>query len=124
MEESILTSTKKILGIASSYTAFDQDILTHINATFSTLAQLGVGPVGGYHITDATPVWADYTLQNTAMLHMVKTYIYLKVRYLFDPPSAPYAVTAMKEQISEMEWRLNEFREEITPWVTTKPTSP
>lgn len=118
METSILTSTKKILGIASDYVAFDLDIITHINATFSTLRQLGVGPTVGFMIEDETAVWEDYIQLNDSMLNMCKTYVFLKVRYLFDPPSTPYYLTAVKEQIAEYEWRLNEFREEVTPWTT------
>jgi len=118
METSILTSTKKILGISSDYLAFDLDIITHINATFATLRQLGVGPTVGFMIEDETLAWEDYIQLNDPMLNMCKTYVFLKVRYLFDPPTTPYHVTAVKEQIAEYEWRLNEFREEVTPWTT------
>jgi hypothetical protein len=112
MEESILKSTKKILGLADDYTPFDLDVITHINAAFSILDQLGVGPVGGFSIVDDTSVWADYPTPPN-QLHLVKTYIYLKVRSLFDPPSTSFLITATNDQIKEYEWRLNVFREEV-----------
>jgi hypothetical protein len=115
MEESILKSTKKILGLADNYTQFDQDVITHINATFSILDQLGVGPSGGFHIEDETEVWADYAVPPN-QLHLIKTYIFLKVRFLFDPPTTSFLIEATNRQIEEYEWRLNVFREwELDP---------
>lgn len=112
METSILTSTKKILGVGNEYTAFDLDILTHINSAFSSLDQLGVGPVGGFFIEDTVAVWADLALPQN-QLNMVRTYIFLKARALFDPPATSFAIEAMNKQIQEHEWRLNVFREEL-----------
>lgn len=112
MEESILTSTKKILGLAADYEAFDLDVITHINATFSLLNQLGVGPTDGFSIEDADTEWSDYEVPSN-QLHMVKTYVYLKVKILFDPPATGYLVTAQNDQLQEFEWRLNMFREEV-----------
>lgn len=119
MEESILISTKKILGIADDYTAFDLDIITHINAAFSTLTQLGIGPADGFMIEDADPEWHDY-IENDIQLNTVKSYIFLKVRQLFDPPTTSYLITAMENQIQEFEWRLNTNRES-TEWVDPDP---
>lgn len=110
MEESILTSTKKILGLAEEYTAFDLDVLTHLNAAFSILDQLGVGPEGGFFIDDAATTWDDYLVPPN-QLHLVKTYVYLKVRNTFDPPTTSFLIDAMDKQIKEYEWRLNVFRE-------------
>jgi hypothetical protein len=115
MEESILKSTKKILGLADNYTAFDQDVITHINATFSILDQLGVGPEGGFMVEDEATVWGDYAVPPN-QLHLIKTYVFLKVRLLFDPPSTSFLIDAITKQISEYEWRLNIFREwELDP---------
>jgi len=115
MEESILKSTKKVLGLAEDYTAFDLDVITHINAAFSILDQLGVGPVGGFFIEDDQSVWTDF-LAPPNQLNLVKTYIYLKVRLLFDPPATSYLISAATDQIKEYEWRLNSFREwELDP---------
>ena len=119
METSILTSTKKILGIASDYTAFDLDIITHINTVFSTLAQLGVGPATGFMIEDATAQWNDFILDDL-QLNSVKTYVFLRVRLLFDPPATSYVLDAYKTQIQELEWRLNTKREG-TEWVDPDP---
>jgi len=112
METSILTSTKKILGVASDYTAFDLDIITHINSAFATITQLGIGSSSGFAIEDDDSKWEDFIANNTKLVSMCKTYVYLKVRYLFDPPVTSFHLTAMKEQIAEHEWRLNQFREE------------
>lgn len=119
MEQSILLSTKKNLGIDASYTVFDLDILTHINTAFFNLTQLGVGPAEGFRIEDDTPVWADFFVDDDN-IHSVKTYVYLKVRQLFDPPTTSYLIAAFEKQITELEWRLNTHREE-TAWVDPDP---
>jgi len=110
METSILTSTKKVLGIAESYTAFDLDVITHINAAFSILYQLGIGPTDGFMIEDETTEWDEF---NVPMRHLnlIKTYVYLKVSMLFDPPATSFLIEAKTKQIAEYEWRLNTFRE-------------
>lgn len=115
MAESILTSTKKILGFEADDTGYDVDILTHINSTFDTLEQMGIGPDEGFSIEDATPTWDDY-LQGDPKFNSVKTYVYLKVRFLFDPPTTSFHLQAMKDQIEQLEWRLNTKRED-TKWV-------
>lgn len=119
MEQSILTSTKKILGLAADYTAFDLDIITHINAVFSTLAQLGIGPAEGFMIEDAEAEWEDF-IDDGSQLSSVKSYMFLKVRQLFDPPTTSYLITAVEKQIQEFEWRLSSRREE-TEWVDPDP---
>lgn len=116
MEDSILASTKKILGISPEFSNFDLDIITHINAAFTIIKQLGVGPTTGFMIYDETSKWQDFLSNDNPMLNLVKTYLYLKVRSLFDPPTTSYHITAMKELVSEYEWRLNQLREEVTPW--------
>lgn len=103
--ESILTSIKKLLGIAADYEQFDTDIIIHINSAFSTLTQLGVGPSGGFVIQDETSTWSDFTADDPK-LEFVKTYIYLKVRLVFDPPTTGSVIEAIKQNISEYEWRL------------------
>ena len=114
MNNSILISTKKILGIEEQYKAFDPDIITHINTVFSVLTQLGIGDPEGFAIEDDVPEWTDF-LQNDPNLNAVKTYVYLRVRLLFDPPTTSYLIESMKEQLRELEWRLNVYRED-TEW--------
>lgn len=108
MENSILTSTKKILGIAEDYTAFDLDVITHINSTFFTLNQMGVG-VEGFFIEDSSAVWSDFITLDEYSL--VKSYTFLKVKMLFDPPGTSFLLTSMEKQIQEFEWRLSTKRE-------------
>ena len=103
---SILDSVKKNLGLDTSFTSFDPDITTHINSTFLTLQQLGIGPESGFMIEDNTTVWVEY-IGLDKNLNAVKSYIYLKVRLLFDPPATSFAITAMENQVQEFEWRLN-----------------
>lgn len=110
MEQSILMGTKKILGLPSDYTAFDHDVITHINSAFSTLSQLGIGPSEGFMIEDNAKTWDDFVDPNNN-LNGVRSYIYLKVRMLFDPPTTSFLIEAMNKQIQEMEWRLNVVRE-------------
>lgn len=104
--ESILTSIKKLLGIPEEYTHFDDDLIIHINSVFMVLNQIGVGPAEGFYIEDDSTTWDKY-LTDPAKLQMVKTYIYLKVRMLFDPPANGTVMNSMKEHINEFEWRLN-----------------
>ena len=102
--ESILLSIKKLLGIMPEYTHFDDDIIIHINTAFATLNQLGVGPKGGFMIVDENSAWEEYTTETN--LNMVKTYIYLKVRLLFDPPTSSVLVESINRSIAELEWRI------------------
>lgn len=104
--DSILTSIKKLLGITEDYTHFDTDIIMHINSVFSILTQLGVGPSEGFYIQDKTTIWYEY-ISDPNKIEMVKSYMYLKVRLLFDPPSSSSVIEAFNKQISEFEWRLN-----------------
>lgn len=104
--DSILISIKKLLGIGEDYTHFDTDIIIHINSAFSVLTQLGVGPEGGFFISDDSAVWSDY-LNDETKLEMVKSYIYVKVKMVFDPPMSSSTMEAMKRYIDEFEWRLN-----------------
>ena len=108
MNDSILTSIKKLLGIAEECEDFDTDIIIHINSTFSNLYQIGVGSERGFSIVDKYTAWKDYiSTDNASDYQAIKTYIYLKVKLLFDPPLSSSAVEAINRSISELEWRLN-----------------
>lgn len=122
MSSSILNTTKKILGIEAEYTAFDEDIMMHINSVFSTLHQMGIGPLDGFEIDDAVATW-DSFINGDRRLNSVKTYVYLRVRLLFDPPTTSYLINSMKEQVQELEWRINTYREG-TSWVEPTPRLP
>lgn len=119
MITSILTSTKKVLGISEEYTAFDEDIIMHINTVFSTLNQLGVGPDLGFQIVDKTAVWSDF-LADDLRLNNIKSYMYMRVRLMFDPPSTSYLITSMQNQVDQLEWRINTYREH-TGWTDPDP---
>lgn len=106
IEDSILNSIKKLLNISDQDTNFDTDIIIHINSTFFTLRQLGVGPANGYKIKDAENKWNEF-LTEADDLESVKTYIYLKVKLVFDPPLNGSLMQSFKETIRELEWRLN-----------------
>lgn len=104
--DSILTSVKKLLGIAEDYTHFDADIIMHINSVFMILTQLGVGPEKGFTIKDASSTWDEF-IPEGSNIESVKTYVYQKVRLIFDPPASSSVMEAMNRSISEFEWRLN-----------------
>lgn len=104
--ESILTSIKKLLGITEEYAHFDNDIIMHINSVFMTLNQLGIGPDDGFTITSDEATWVDF-LGTSKNIEAVKSYTYLRVRMLFDPPSSSAVLDSMKRQVDEFEWRLN-----------------
>lgn len=103
MTQSILLTIKKMLGIAEEYHAFDLDIIVHINSVFLSLYQLGVGPDRPYQIESEEQEWSDFQTQ----IPGIPTYVYLKVRLLFDPPTNSFYVDSMKEQIKELEWRFD-----------------
>ena len=106
MEENILNSIKKLLGIPEDYIAFDQDIMIHINSVFMILSELGVGPSNGYSLKDGTEKWGDF-ISDDENLEGIKTYVYMKVKTIFDPPLNSAVLASMKELISEFEWRIN-----------------
>lgn len=122
MIASILTSVKKTLNLAEDYESFDQDVIIHINAVFSMLNQLGVGPPEGFAIEDKDAVW-DTFLEGDPRMNDVKSYVYLRVRMLFDPPTTGYHVAAMEKQIEEFGWRINARRED-TEWVDPETNLP
>ena len=113
--ENILDSIKKLLGIDEADLNFDQELIMHINSVFMVLNQLGVGPVGGFKISSNEEVWTDF-VGTRLDLESVKSYIYLKVRLLFDPPQNSFLVAAIEKQIEENEWRL---QVQVEPYAIT-----
>lgn len=123
MNDSILETVKKLLGIPEDYTVFDPDIIMHINTVFSDLHQLGVGPQTGFAIEDKAAEWSSFT-NSVPMLNSVKTYVVLRVRLLFDPPATSFAIAAMEKQVQQFEWRLNVQQEGVRhPWQDPQETS-
>ena len=104
--DSILISVKKMLGIAAENTHFDADIIIHINSVFMILNQLGVGPKEGFSISSDIETWDEFTNDNLT-IESVKSYMYLKVGLLFDPPTSSNVLEARNRLVSELEWRLN-----------------
>lgn len=112
MTESILTSIKKLLGIDESYTHFDPDLIMHINSVFSILTQMGVGSTNGFSITGDGEKWLDF-INEPNKFSLVKSYMYLKVKLLFDPPLSSAVIESINKQVSEFEWRLNVAAESV-----------
>lgn len=106
MEESILVTIKKLLGIEKTYKAFDTDIIAHINTAFLDLNQIGVGPADGFMIEDDKAVWSDF-IGNNKKLNPVQTYVYLSVKLVFDPPLNSSVLESNKQTLTKLEWRLN-----------------
>lgn len=106
MDESILLSIRKLIGPSESYDVFDTDLMIHINTVLMILRQVGIGPAEGFAITGTTETWGDF-LDSRTDLEAVKTYVYLRVKALFDPPSNSFVLNSMKEQSDELIWRLN-----------------
>lgn len=114
--DSVLTSIKKLLGITEEYDQFDQDLIIHINAVLMVLTQIGVGPSNGMIINDSSTTWNDI-LSDTSNIEAVKTYVYLKVKMIFDPPSSSSVADAMNRSINEYEWRLNINADSQKEWL-------
>lgn len=102
--ENILSSIKKLLGIVPEYEAFDDQILLYINSAFSTLHQLGVGPEEGFEIVDDSSTWSE--IISAPRLNMIQTYIGMKVKLMFDPPTSSFVLESINKQIAEYEWRI------------------
>ena len=113
MINSILESIKKVIGFEKDYDVFDDDILMHINSTFSVLNQLGIGPKEGFVVTGYDEEWVDFLEGEKPTLNMVKTYIFLKTKLQFDRPDTSYAIQAMEKQATEYEWRLMVAKEDL-----------
>lgn len=106
--DSILTSIKKLLGIVEDYEQFDPDIIAHINNVFMTLTQIGVGPSDGFVITDKSSEWSDFVQDTSTMkAEWIKSYVYMKVRLIFDPPSNNAVTEQFNKSIEELEWRFS-----------------
>jgi len=118
MDQSILRSTKKVLGIHVDDDTFDLDIITFINSALSAIQQLGLGQ--GFFIVDDTAEWQEI-VPDERLLGLIRTIVYLRTRMLFDPPTTSYTQSAMNAQIEELEWRLNVWRED-TGWVDPSPS--
>lgn len=108
--DSILTSIKKLLGPEENDTNFDTDIIIHINTALMVLNQLGIGPAEGFFITDKSQTWTQF-LGDAKNLEAVKTFVYIKVRLIFDPPSSSFVVDAFERALTEIEWRLTQQAE-------------
>lgn len=104
--DSILNSIKKPIGIESTYDSFDADLIMFINTSFLSLNQIGIGPKNGFSIQDETSKWVDF-IQDPFLITTVQTYIFLKAKLTFDPPSTSFGISAIERQIDELTWRLN-----------------
>ena len=111
--DNILNSVKLAIGYPPEQMAFDNIIIMHINSVFMILAQAGVGPKNGFRITDDSSEWTDFLSSDDENFESVKSYVCLKVRLLFDPPSNTTHMQSLKDMINEFEWRLN-IEAEIT----------
>lgn len=122
MIPSILTSVKKVMGIVQADVSYDDDISLYINMAFATLNQLGVGPALGFRIDDAVPTWDTYPV-DVIQMGLVRPYVSLRVRMMFDPPQTSHLNDAIKQEISQLEWRLNVQREGEV-WTPPIPPTP
>lgn len=119
MPQSILASTKKLIGLNEADTSFDLDIMIHLNSMISVLTQVGIGPAEGFMIEDSTATWESF-IGGDPRMSMVKSYLYLRVRLIFDPPGTSFVLDAMNKTVAELEWRVNVQREEEL-WTDPEP---
>ena len=109
--DSILSTVKKLIGgIAKDDDHFDVDIITHINSVFLELSQIGIGPEEGFSISDETSTWDEF-IEPGAIQNAVRTYVYLKVKLIFDPPSSSFVIESINKTLDKLEWRLNSASE-------------
>ena len=104
--DSILTSIKKMLGIEENYPHFNDELVLFINSVFGILFQLGVGPKEKpFRITGSNETWDDFLVDD--QIETVKSYVFAKVKLLFDPPSSSFVLNSYQDLIKEFEWRCN-----------------
>jgi hypothetical protein len=123
MAGKILSDVKQLLGFEESYDAYDLDITIHINSAFSVLRQIGASPPGGFALIEGTESWDDF-LQGAQHVAMVKSYICLWVRNVFDPPTTSFALESNKKVIQELEWRLSIEELQFNPAAYVKDSAP
>lgn len=119
MSNSVLNSTKKKLGLTADYQYFDEDQLyDYINLAFSELHQLGAGPVNGYYVDDPLDDWNGFT-QDIPLQNLVKSYVYIRVRLLFDPPTTSFVLDSLNKQLDELKWRINVYVDPSNTFAST-----
>ena len=106
MTDSIFESVKKVVGLLGDDNSFDEDLLLHINSVVSTLRQLGLSIPADFYVRDDVQTWSDL-LGEFRDLDLVKSYMTMKVRLMFDPPSSSFGLKSMEEMVKEYEWRIN-----------------
>jgi hypothetical protein len=119
--DSILTSVKKNLGYEEDDTSFDPDIRMFTNTVLATLNQIGVGPENGFQIEDKSATWDDLLGATDPRLNFVQTYVYVKVRLIFDPPTSSFGIKAMEDVAKELEVRIYLLRE-ADKWIASNPS--
>ena len=121
MADSIFNSVKKVVGLLGDVASFDEDILLHINSVVSTLRQLGLSIPADFYVRDDVQTWRDL-LGEFRDLDLVKSYMTMKVRLMFDPPSSSFGLKSMEEMVKEYEWRINVLTDQ--PYSVPVPPSP
>jgi len=114
MEDSILKSVKKMLNVHAEDKSFDTEIIIFINSAFSILNQFGVKKDTVVVVEGDFETWSDLGLSDGA-LSLVKTYVYLKTRLMFDPPATSFSINAMEKILEQQEWRITEFHDDTIP---------
>lgn len=112
----ILNDVKLAIGVTEDYEIFNRQFLMHINSAFTILSQLGIGPVDGFFV-DSKSKWDDFFLNTNLQQELVKSYVYLRVKLIFDPPTSSFVLDSIDKQIKEYEWRLNVLIDPIAPEV-------
>lgn len=105
MDESILMSVRKACQVPEWDAGFDAELIMHTNTILARLIQLGVGPRSGFFITGLEETWASFVGGDE--FQMARSYLTLRVRMIFDPPTSSFVLESMNKQIAEFEWLLN-----------------
>ena len=114
LNDSILSSVKKLLNLPEEYTDFDEDIILHINSALDTIQQLGVGPLEHYEIEDKDNLWSEF-IGDVKFINFVKTAVWLDVRLVFDPPSTSFQIESFQKRLDQLHWRLRVQADKTRP---------
>lgn len=114
LDDSILTSIKKLLNLPEDYTDFDEDIVLHINSALDTIQQLGVGPLEHYEIENKDNKWSEF-IGDVKFINFVKTAVFLDVRLVFDPPATSFQIDSFQKRLEQLHWRLRVQADKTRP---------
>lgn len=106
----ILEDVRKVIGGGLIDHYFDEQICMHINTEIFTLDQLGV--VINHVVVNDETKWTE-VIPDIKEFEAIKTWLGLKVRLIFDPPTSSYVMESITSNLNELEFRIQTKADEL-----------